>query len=271
MVVFSRLAAIFAVITVMTFAFAAQASGPHEGLDCLGCHDPHYAKTQKLFKVNNNLYPNPRTGKAIDGVSGMCLGCHNLPEYGGAGVRPIYLHMTHPVNIQPNVRIATVPAAMLRDGQVQCVSCHDPHPSNPNWRYLRVDTEKGNKVGQFCGVCHGAKADKAFYGGDFAKGAIKLFSSMNESVGAQTFSIQDPNFTVSNATPFYIKALGEYPNELGPAYDVVPNTDWYLDPAKHKVPQDLRDAIQAAKGAVAAPKATPPAPAAAPRPAVKPE
>lgn len=221
----------------------AKASGPHEVLDCLGCHDPHYAKAQKLFKVKNEIYPNPRTGKTIDGVSGLCLGCHNLQKYGGAGVKPIYLHMTHPVNVQPNPRIANVPDKLLRDGIIQCTSCHDPHPSNPNWRYLRVDTEGGSMVGQFCGMCHGSKADKAYYGGDFEAGKLKVFSSFNEEAGPGAYLLNDPRFVGSNPTPIYIQPLGNYPNDLAPAYETAPQEDWVLDPSKQNVPADLLRAV----------------------------
>ncbi len=221
-------------------AGTAHAFGPHQELDCLGCHDPHYAKAQKLFKVENTQYPNPRTGKPIDGISALCLGCHNLQEYGGAGVRPIYLHMTHPVNVTPNPKIATVPDQLLRDGILQCVSCHDPHPSNPNWRYLRVNTESGSKVGQFCATCHGAKADKKFYGAELAQGNIQLFSSMNESVGAGTYALNDPKLVVSNPTPSYIQPLGKYENSLLPAYMTAIQKPWVFNSAQQDIPADLQ-------------------------------
>lgn len=236
---------------------AAYAAGPHEGLDCLGCHDPHYAKANKLFKVENTVYPNPRTGKPIDGISALCLGCHNLPEYGGAGVRPIYLHMTHPVNVVPNAKIAEVDAKLLRDGILQCVSCHDPHPSNPNWKYLRVDTSGGGKVGQFCALCHGAKADKKFYGGDLAQtGKPQVFTSMNEAAGAGTFTLQDAKFVTNNPTPSYISPMGTFENTLAPAYVTVASKPWVFSSKDHNVPADLKAAVQnAAKAAPTAPAA----------------
>lgn len=244
-------------------AGAAMAFGPHQDLDCLGCHDPHYAKGNKLFKVKNEFYPNPRTGKTIDGISALCLGCHNLTEYGGAGIRPIYLHMTHPVNVKPNTRIANVPEKIMRDGILQCVSCHDPHPSNPNWKYLRVDTKAGEKVGQFCGLCHSSKADKAYYGGDFAAGKTKIFSSFNEAVGPGSWEANDPNLVGNNPTPDYIHALGSYDNSIAPAYTTVPQESWIYDSAAQNVPADLKKAMDAlrkknapAAAAPAAPKKT---------------
>ncbi len=251
---------------------SAQAFGPHEGLDCLGCHDPHYAKQQKLFKVDNSTYPNPRTGKPIDGVSALCLGCHNTEQYGGAGVKPIYLHMTHPVNIEPNAKIADVDKQLLRDGILQCVSCHDPHPSNPNWRYLRVKTEQGSKVGQFCALCHGSKADKAFYGGQQAnQQKPHVFSSMNEAAGAGDYALDDPELTIANPTPDYIQPLGQYENSILPAYQTAPTKKWMMDPDLQNVPEDLRRAFGPNRAAAnSAPVPKPTAAAATPAPAPEP-
>jgi predicted CXXCH cytochrome family protein len=267
MFLFKRAAFLIVAMTGLFFAGQAMAAGPHEGLDCLGCHDPHYAKSMKIFKVKNEVYPNPRTGKPIDGISALCLGCHNLQEYGGAGVRPIYLHMTHPVNVQPNKQIASVPDKLLRDGILQCVSCHDPHPSNQNWRYLRVNTDNGGKVGQFCGVCHGAKADKAFYGGDFAAGKTKVFSSMNEEAGAGSYEMGDNKLMIANPTPNYIQAHGPYENQLDPAYTFVIGKNWYFEASQQNQPDDLKAAIQNATPEQISGASITKRPAAAPAPA----
>ena len=63
-------------------------------------------------------------------------------------------------------------------GRFECVSCHDPHPSNPNAKYLRVDT-KSQSMDAFCGVCHSAKADAKLV----AKKAA-IFTSMDQRAGA---------------------------------------------------------------------------------------
>ncbi len=217
--------------------------GPHEGLDCLGCHDPHYAKAQKIFKVKNDKYINPRTGEKVKDINALCLGCHNLTEFGGAGIRPIYLHMTHPVGIKPNPKIAKVPEKLLRNGVLQCVSCHDPHPSNPNWKYLRVNTNKGSQVGVFCMTCHPAKVDTNYYGVK----QIKIFTSMNEQAGKGEFSLDDPNLIIFNPTPDYIKPLGDYPNSLAPAYTTVPNQPWIYSPNPENLPEELKSLIKTKK------------------------
>ncbi len=228
---------------ILLISFLSYAFGPHEALDCLGCHSPHYAKAYKLFKVKNEVYPNPRTGKPIDGISALCLGCHNLEKFGGVNIRPIFLHMTHPVNIKPNPKIAQVPPKLLRDGKLQCVSCHDPHPSNPNWKYLRVSTKGGTQVGKFCAVCHPAKVDFKYYNLT-SKEDIKIFSSMNESAGAKEFSLTDPDLTIENPTPDYIKPFGEYKNSLSPAYMYVPNQPWIYSPDPKNLPPALRELLK---------------------------
>lgn len=228
--------------SALLLAAPAFAYGPHTALDCLGCHDPHYAKAQKIFKVKNTIYPNPRTGQTIDDVSALCLGCHNIPQFGGAGIKPIHLYMTHPVNVRPNTRIANVPSKLLRSNKLQCVSCHDPHPSNPYWRYLRVDTEGGTKVGNFCQLCHPAKAEWQFYGQ--GQRNLKVFSSMNESVGAGEFkNAWDENFVANNPTPVYIQAFGDFPNSIAPAYPTVATQPWIFAPPEDKIPDQLKDAM----------------------------
>lgn len=228
--------------SALLLAAPAFAYGPHTALDCLGCHDPHYAKAQKIFKVKNEVIVNPRTGERIDDVSALCLGCHNIPQFGGAGIKPIHLHMTHPVNILPNTRIANVPHKLLRSNKLQCISCHDPHPSNPNWRYLRVDTEGGTKVGNFCQMCHPAKADSAFYGG--SQKDLQVFTSMNESVGPGSYSPWEDNFTAANPTPIYIQAFGNWPNSIAPAYPTVATQPWIYNPPEDRIPEQLKAAMK---------------------------
>ena len=74
-----------------------------------------------------------------------------------------------------NPRLAKVPPELLRDGQFACIACHDPHPSNPNYRYLRVAaTGKAPSMSEFCTVCHPGKADPN-------RKPASLFSSMDET------------------------------------------------------------------------------------------
>jgi predicted CXXCH cytochrome family protein len=79
-----------------------------------------------------------------------------------------------------NPRLAKVPPELLRDGHFECVGCHDPHPSNPNFRYLRVSaTGKAPSMSEFCSVCHPGKADPN-------RKAAPLFDSMDETASRPT-------------------------------------------------------------------------------------
>lgn len=166
----------------------ALAFGPHDDLGCTGCHSIHKAKGKLIFAVApNKKVLNPETGRPFTGTTALCLGCHQAPANGGMGVLPISPAHSHPIDVAPNPKVATVPPSLLRDGKLECVSCHDPHPSNPNYKYLRVNTNDGTKMARFCALCHPSKADPS------ALKSVKIFSSMDERTfhrAANTASIK---------------------------------------------------------------------------------
>ena len=170
---------LFAVLACLIVPCApARSTGAHDGLSCVGCHAPHAAKSETLiFAVGpNSKDVNKRTGQPHSGVTALCLGCHQAPDKGGVGIKPIASHMSHPYGLASvNKKVANVPAELLKEGKFECTSCHDPHPSNANYKYLRVDTAGGSKMDKFCAACHPMKVDaKAVAKPDF-------FSSMDES------------------------------------------------------------------------------------------
>lgn len=171
--------AIFRFLGVMILALAVPAlvyaAGAHDGLNCVGCHGIHNAKGEIIFAVEpNKKSVNPKTKQAFTGTTALCLGCHETIERGGMGIAAVSANHSHPYGVAPNAKVATVPDVFLRDGKLECVGCHDPHPSCPNYKYLRVDTAKGAKMGDFCGMCHASKADP-----NAVKG-MKIFNSMDE-------------------------------------------------------------------------------------------
>ncbi len=162
-------------VFLFTLSGLASAFGPHDGLNCTGCHAIHTAKGDLIFAVDPNRKAlNPRTKEPFGGVTALCLGCHETADNGGLGIRPVSASHSHPFDVAPDPKKATVPEMALRDGKLECVSCHDPHPSNPNYRYLRVDTEKGTNMAVFCAMCHRSKVDPN------TSADIKIFSSMDE-------------------------------------------------------------------------------------------
>jgi predicted CXXCH cytochrome family protein len=169
------------VFLVPVIVFAA---GAHDGLECTGCHALHTAKESNLiFAVDANRKDvNPKTKQPYGGITALCLGCHESPEKGGQGIKPIDGHMSHPYGISSiNPKVARVPGELLRDGKFECISCHDPHPSNPNYKYLRIDTANGSKMNIFCAACHPMKADPKS-----AAAKTRLFSSMDERGSGST-------------------------------------------------------------------------------------
>ncbi|GAB4488327.1 MAG: hypothetical protein OHK006_18610 [Thermodesulfovibrionales bacterium] len=182
---------LFRLFGIMILALAVPAvvfaAGAHEGLNCVGCHGIHNAKGDIIFAVEPNKKSlNPRTKQPFTGVTALCLGCHETIDKGGMGIAAVSASHSHPYGVSPNAKVANVPAEFLRDGKLECVGCHDPHPSNPNYKYLRVDTAKGGKMGEFCGMCHASKAGSA-------PGKMKVFDSMDErQAGSQPAAAPAP-------------------------------------------------------------------------------
>ena len=156
-------------------ASPALAFGGHEKLGCAGCHAMHTARGAALAAVPpGGKGPDPRTGAPLGPLTAMCLACHADTSDGGRGIAPVSLHMQHPFSRErPDPRIARVPPELLRGDRFECVSCHDPHPSNPNYRYLRLATRGSPSVSELCSVCHARKAGPAYV-------PPPLFSSMDE-------------------------------------------------------------------------------------------
>lgn len=159
---------------------AAYAAGGHDGVGCTGCHAIHTAKGEIIFAVApNKSAVNPKTKAPYTGTTSLCLGCHEESSKGGQGYAPVHANMSHPYGLASvDPKIAKVPAELLREGgRFECLGCHDPHPSNPNYKYLRVDTgSKGQNMDGFCGACHPIKADAAAVATKAA-----LFTSMDET------------------------------------------------------------------------------------------
>jgi hypothetical protein len=154
---------------------ASFAVGGHEAVGCAGCHSTHTARGAALFAVPpNTTLLDPRTGKPNETISALCLSCHADREDGGGDIAPVSGHFNHPFSLaKVNPRLARVPAELLRGGRFECIGCHDPHPSNPNYRYLRIAVTRSPTFSELCSVCHPRKADRA-------SPATSLFNSMDE-------------------------------------------------------------------------------------------
>ena len=107
----------------------------------------HTAKGEVIFAVQPNKQSlNPKTKQPYSGTTALCLGCHEDSDKGGQGYAPVSASTQPPVRNRVGEREGRQgPAELLRDGRFECIGCHDPHPSNPNYKYLRVDTAKGRR------------------------------------------------------------------------------------------------------------------------------
>lgn len=145
-------------LAVGCFVFATQnafAAGAHD-MNCVECHNPHFAKGDYIIGVQPGAFDNPSTtrlGSVSNGIDALCLGCHNEEE----GIIPIHLGSTHPTGVEPTY--VTVPSQLLRNNKFTCISCHNPHPSNTNYKYLIAPTSGGMNMGNFCAVCHPEQSD----------------------------------------------------------------------------------------------------------------
>jgi predicted CXXCH cytochrome family protein len=167
----------FIVVLSLLAPAAALAAGGHDSVGCTGCHSLHSAKGNVIFAVApNTKYLDPKSKQPFSGITALCLACHADSKDGGQGYAPVSRHTSHPFGLaNVNPKVAKVPSSLLREnGRFECMGCHDPHPSNPNYKYLRVDAgKKGEHMDAFCGVCHGSKAE--------AGQQVALFDSMDET------------------------------------------------------------------------------------------
>ncbi|MEW6087997.1 MAG: cytochrome c3 family protein [bacterium] len=124
--------------------------------NCTDCHNLHDAKAPFSMAVKaDTTIDNPYTKAKISGQSAICMGCHN----GSAGPE-IDMKKTHPVGMKPDPKKVIVDTTVLsKEGIFECGSCHDFHPSNTNYKYLRVEVKSEN-IGLFCALCHSSKRQK---------------------------------------------------------------------------------------------------------------
>jgi predicted CXXCH cytochrome family protein len=149
-----RLALALALVPLLV-PLSARAAGAHDALHCAGCHN-----AREVMK-GNRVDVDPATGQPWAGATAICLACHQTAAAGGRGNTPVPRHRSHPYGLAAvNPRVARVPPVFLANGRFECTSCHDPHPANTNFKYLRTDVGKqGQQMSRFCSTCHMRKAD----------------------------------------------------------------------------------------------------------------
>jgi predicted CXXCH cytochrome family protein len=167
-------------------------AGAHD--ECAMCHGKQFGRSLGVFSKKRKIpIINPNTGKELERIETICLNCHGDEEYKAqlkelgaslfeeepeampegtttpldemmlepvdVGFRIIDLHETHPVGIVPKTVVLPKEARGFKhqENQLTCLGCHDHHPSNPNYKYLRWPTDGGRDMNSFCAHCHSDK------------------------------------------------------------------------------------------------------------------
>ncbi len=145
---------LLSVLGVLLLPLCTRAAGGHDKVGCNGCH------AKKEVMAGNKKLLDPATHQPYTGSTAVCLACHESVENGGKGFLPVSQQHSHPFALASvNPKRARVPAEYFTKERFGCMSCHDPHPANTNYKYLRTNVgASGDKMDAFCGLCHPAKA-----------------------------------------------------------------------------------------------------------------
>jgi len=132
------------------------AAGPHD--DCTLCHGVHTGQGPVILtETPNTTTINPKNGKPLGRIGSLCMACH-AAEPDGAGYRPVDLAHTHPVDFIPDPKKVQLPAESKgfpgEEEKLTCNGCHNQHPANTNYMYLRWDSDNGQNLPKFCAHCH---------------------------------------------------------------------------------------------------------------------
>jgi hypothetical protein len=121
--------------------------------DCKLCHKNAKEKKYEFIVEADTKTINPTTDKPYGKADSFCISCHKLHSI-----------TSHPVGIVPNAEKVTVPEDALgysgQEKEITCLSCHNPHPENKNYKYLRWPPENEFNLAQFCLNCHAAYGSK---------------------------------------------------------------------------------------------------------------
>ena len=127
--------------------YAATKNTKHD-FGCAACHDNHHPKGTALWATPLNNLSHEKI--SLTPVDAMCYTCHKAETKGGKFFIPGH---SHPINVVPsqNTKIPKILGTTLIEGVgrvITCVSCHDPHSSNP--KFLKIP----NKNDSLCKACH---------------------------------------------------------------------------------------------------------------------
>jgi len=120
---------------------------------CSLCHEMEGKKAKRVKIEPDRKTINPFTDKPYGPVDGICIRCH-----------PKFTHKEgHVLGVRP--KKVYVPAEYLRykgqEGELTCLSCHNPHPHETKYMYLRWEVTK-TEIKKLCTRCHINEAPNPF-------------------------------------------------------------------------------------------------------------
>lgn len=137
---------------------------------CQPCHTPHITSADAPLLIRNR----PRAGGGgveFDETTLLCLSCHDgltapdvfasvhASSWGEAQQRGRSRLASHPVGTRypfnrpdyaSEVEVTGNGNLPLRDGRIQCITCHDPHNTNRHAGMLNVSNDRS----RLCLTCH---------------------------------------------------------------------------------------------------------------------
>ncbi len=126
--------------------FLTQQQSGYKHKRCGMCHSVVDRGILQPFVEQKTDRINPFTGKPFERIEAICTTCHSS------------LHLAHPVGIIPNPeKVVLPPEAKGFKGEedcLTCMSCHDWHPTNNNYKYLRWPVTDEEDLNRFCLNCH---------------------------------------------------------------------------------------------------------------------
>jgi hypothetical protein len=125
------------------FAF----SGEEEGHKPCGlCHEMKGEKAGKIKIKPDTETINPFTGNPYGSVDGICVRCH-----------PTFTHNEgHVLGIRPE-KVKVPDECMGYKGQekeLTCLACHNPHPHETKYKFLRWQVADKKGIQDLCNRCH---------------------------------------------------------------------------------------------------------------------
>ncbi len=113
---------------------------------CSLCHQMKGDKAQGVKIKPDTKTINPYTGKPYGPVDGVCIRCHS---------DLIHVNQGHVLGVRPDK--VKVPDEYMgykgQEGELTCLACHNPHPKETKYKFLRWQTSKAD-VDKLCGRCH---------------------------------------------------------------------------------------------------------------------